>query len=152
MKIQILQPICLLPFTVVLKSQHLLVNYEFYIYYYFFIGFWCMLKYYHVQQNLICLLFQVIGGQARSQFSQFPPYGLSQGLGQASAFSQQSMYLQTAHPPPSAAPDMYQSPISQFRIQARVFIFFLFLLVQLLAAYISMLIFISLVIYCSDVS
>jgi len=66
-------------------------------------------------------LFQVIGGQARSQFSQFPPYGLSQGLGQASAFSQQSMYLQTAHPPPSAAPDMYQSPISQFRIQARVF-------------------------------
>ena len=47
------------------------------------------------------------------QYSQLPPYGLSQGLGQTSAFNQQSVYLQT---PPSGAPspDIYQS---QFRIQ-----------------------------------
>lgn len=60
---------------------------------------------------------QVIGGQARSQFSQLPPFGLSQGLGQTSAFSQQaSMYLQT--PPSGAPPDIYQS---QFRLQPHSF-------------------------------
>ncbi|XP_063244612.1 protein PRRC2C isoform X15 [Bacillus rossius redtenbacheri] len=59
---------------------------------------------------------QVLSGQARSQFSQFPPYGLSQGLSQTSAFNQQSMYLQTApHPPPSAVHDL---SLSQFRLQA----------------------------------
>lgn len=60
---------------------------------------------------------QVLSSQAaRSQFSQFPPYGLSQGIGQTSAFSQQSVYLhQTA--PPTAAPDLYQSSLSQYRIQ-----------------------------------
>ena len=59
---------------------------------------------------------QVLSSQARSQFSQFPPYGLSQGIGQTSAFSQQSVYLhQTA--PPTAAPDLYQSSLSQFRMQ-----------------------------------
>nr|CAD7571807.1 unnamed protein product [Timema californicum] len=59
---------------------------------------------------------QVLSGQARSQFSQFPAYGLSQGLSQTSAFNQQSMYLQTApHPPPNAVHDMN---MSQFRIQA----------------------------------
>lgn len=56
---------------------------------------------------------QVMGGQARSQLSQLPPYGLSQGFGQTSAFNQQSVYLQT---PPSGGPppDLYQS---QFRLQ-----------------------------------
>lgn len=43
---------------------------------------------------------------------------MSQGLGQTSAFNQQSMYLPTApHPPPSAAPDMYPTSLSQYRIQ-----------------------------------
>jgi len=83
--------------------------------------------------SLVCISFQVLGGQARSQFSQFPPYGLSQGLGQASAFSQQSVYLQTApHPPPTAAPDMYQSTISQFRIQVSVYYCIIVLLYILL--------------------
>ncbi|KAK7867211.1 hypothetical protein R5R35_008391 [Gryllus longicercus] len=63
---------------------------------------------------------QVRSGQALSQFSGFPPYGLNQGLaGQTSAFNQQSMYLPTApHPPPSAAPDIYPSSLSQYRIPA----------------------------------
>ncbi|XP_046985205.1 protein PRRC2C-like isoform X6 [Schistocerca americana] len=62
---------------------------------------------------------QVMGGQARSQFSGFPPYGLSQGIGQTSAFNQQSLYLQTpAHPPPNAAPEIYQSSMSPFRLTA----------------------------------
>lgn len=60
---------------------------------------------------------QVLSNQAaRSQFSQFPPYGLSQGIGQTSAFNQQSVYLhQTA--PPTATPDIYQSSLSQYRLQ-----------------------------------
>ncbi|XP_046670382.1 protein PRRC2C isoform X5 [Homalodisca vitripennis] len=62
---------------------------------------------------------QVIGNQGRSQFSQFASPYLSQGLGQTSGFSQQSMYLhQTAPPPPSAAPpDIFQTQLSQYRIQ-----------------------------------
>ncbi|XP_046404098.1 LOW QUALITY PROTEIN: uncharacterized protein LOC124169510 [Ischnura elegans] len=65
---------------------------------------------------------QVLGGGARSQFPQFAsPYGLSQSIGGTSAFSPQSMYLhQAAHPqpPPTAAPDMYPSSLSQYRLQA----------------------------------
>ncbi|KAG8229347.1 hypothetical protein J437_LFUL007155, partial [Ladona fulva] len=67
---------------------------------------------------------QVLGGGARSQFPQFPsPYGLSQSIGGTSAFSPQSMYLHqpAPHPqppPPTAAPDMYPSSLSQFRLQA----------------------------------
>ncbi|KAJ8947995.1 hypothetical protein NQ314_008511 [Rhamnusium bicolor] len=54
----------------------------------------------------------VLGGQGRSQFSQYPNY---HGLGQtaSSPYSTQSVYLQTAppHPPPTA-----QAPLSCTRI------------------------------------
>ncbi|XP_054273378.1 protein PRRC2C isoform X4 [Macrosteles quadrilineatus] len=63
---------------------------------------------------------QVMSSQSRSQFSQFGPY-LSQGLGQTSGYSPQSMYLQhtaSQPPPPSAAPpDIFQTQLSQYRIQ-----------------------------------
>ena len=64
-----------------------------------------------------------LGGQPRSQFTQFPPYQLSQGLNQTSAFNQQSVYVHQSapppHPPPSAGPDLYQ-PMSQYRIQVQI--------------------------------
>lgn len=59
-----------------------------------------------------------LGGQARSQFTQFPPYQLSQGL-TGSNFNQQSVYVHQSAPPPhppNAGPDLYQ-PMSQYRIQ-----------------------------------
>lgn len=60
-----------------------------------------------------------LGGQPRNQFTQFPPYQLSQGL-TGSTFNQQSVYVHQSapppHPPPSAGPDLYQ-PMSQYRIQ-----------------------------------
>ena len=49
-----------------------------------------------------------------SQFSQYPPYGLGQGLGNNS-FGQQSMFLQT--PSLTAPTDMYANNISQYRLQ-----------------------------------
>ena len=65
---------------------------------------------------------QPLGGQLsaqpRSQFTQFSPYQMSQGLSQTSAFSQPSLYGPPPHPPPGAAADLYQS-ISQYRIQVR---------------------------------
>lgn len=73
----------------------------------------------------------MLNRQATSQFSQFTPY-MSQGLGQTSGFSQQNMYLtQTAPPPPTGAaapahPDMFQTQISQFRIQVAIQKFILF--------------------------
>lgn len=61
----------------------------------------------------------------RSQFSQFPPFGLgtSNPAAAAAGYSQQSLYLQTAPPPPpppAQASDMYPAPppsLSQFRLQ-----------------------------------
>lgn len=60
----------------------------------------------------------VIGGQGRSQYSQYP-YNLGQTG--SSHYSAQSVYLQTAqpHPPPTAQapPDMY-SNINSYRLPA----------------------------------
>ncbi|KAJ8917990.1 hypothetical protein NQ315_011443, partial [Exocentrus adspersus] len=62
----------------------------------------------------------VLGGQGRSQFSQFPNY---HGLGQtgSSPYSTQSVYLQTAppHPPPTAQapPELYPN-MSNYRLSA----------------------------------
>lgn len=59
-----------------------------------------------------------LGGQGRSQFTQFPPYQLSQGL-TGSTFNQQNVYVHQSAPPPhppNAGPDLYQ-PMSQYRIQ-----------------------------------
>ncbi|KAA0194132.1 hypothetical protein HAZT_HAZT005947 [Hyalella azteca] len=52
--------------------------------------------------------------RSASQFSQYNPYGLGQGLGN-NAFGQQSMFLQT--PPLTAPTDMYASNLSQYRMQ-----------------------------------
>lgn len=56
----------------------------------------------------------VLGQRGASQFSQYPPYGIGQGLG-SNAFGQQSMYLQT--PPPLTTPDLYTNNLSQYRLQ-----------------------------------
>jgi len=57
---------------------------------------------------------QVMGQRGASQFSQYPPYGLGQGLG--SSFGGQSMFLTT--PPPLTTPaDLYSNSLSQYRIQ-----------------------------------
>ncbi|KAK8728506.1 hypothetical protein OTU49_008987 [Cherax quadricarinatus] len=56
----------------------------------------------------------VLGQRGASQFSQYPPYGIGQGLG-SNAFGQQSMFLQT--PPPLTTPDLYTNNISQYRLQ-----------------------------------
>lgn len=62
---------------------------------------------------------QVLGGQGRSQYSQYPnPYNLGQTA--SSPYSAQSMYLQTAQPHPPTAqapPDIYQS-INNYRLPA----------------------------------
>lgn len=49
-----------------------------------------------------------------SQYSQYPPYGLGQSLGN-NAFGQQSMFLQT--PPLTAPTDIYTNNISPYRLQ-----------------------------------
>ncbi|KAL3278373.1 hypothetical protein HHI36_013702 [Cryptolaemus montrouzieri] len=64
----------------------------------------------------------VLGGQGRSQFSQYPNH---YGLGQAasSPYSAQSMFLQTAqaHPPPAAqGPEMYQN-LNNYRLSTGPF-------------------------------
>ncbi|XP_058806241.1 protein PRRC2C isoform X3 [Phymastichus coffea] len=54
--------------------------------------------------------------QSRSPFTQYPPYAASL----QSSFNQQNMYLQQAPPPhaPNApTPDIYQSNLSQYRLQ-----------------------------------
>lgn len=56
----------------------------------------------------------VLGQRGASQFSQYPPYGIGQGLS-SSAFGQQSMFLQT--PPPLTTPDLYTNNLSQYRLQ-----------------------------------
>ncbi|XP_066984254.1 protein PRRC2C-like isoform X4 [Macrobrachium rosenbergii] len=56
----------------------------------------------------------VLGQRGASQFSQYPPYGLGQGLS-SNAFGQQSMFLQT--PPPLTTPDLYTNNLSQYRLQ-----------------------------------
>lgn len=62
----------------------------------------------------------VLGGQGRSQFSQYPNY---HGLGQtaSSPYSTQSVYLQTAppHPPPTAQapPELYPN-LNNYRLSA----------------------------------
>lgn len=62
---------------------------------------------------------QVLGGQGRSQYSQYPnPYNLGQTA--SSPYSAQSMYLQGAqpHPPPTAqAADIYQN-LNNYRLPA----------------------------------
>ncbi|KAF2905937.1 hypothetical protein ILUMI_00241 [Ignelater luminosus] len=63
---------------------------------------------------------QVLGGQGRSQYSQYPsPYNLGQTA--SSPYSAQSMYLQGAqpHPPPAAQapPDIYQN-LNNYRLPA----------------------------------
>uniref|UniRef100_A0A1B6C1D3 BAT2 N-terminal domain-containing protein n=1 Tax=Clastoptera arizonana TaxID=38151 RepID=A0A1B6C1D3_9HEMI len=61
---------------------------------------------------------QVVGSQGRSQFSQFPPYGISQGLSQTSTYSQQNLFPYPSAPPPSGGPaDLFPTPISQYRMQ-----------------------------------
>ncbi|XP_060527425.1 uncharacterized protein LOC132702658 isoform X2 [Cylas formicarius] len=61
----------------------------------------------------------VLGGQGRSQFSQYAPYhGLSQAA--SSPYNAQSVYLQTAaHPPPTAQapPELYPN-INSYRLSA----------------------------------
>lgn len=49
-----------------------------------------------------------------SQFSQYTPYGLGQGLGNNAFGGQQSMFLQT--PPLTAPTDMYPNNLSQYRM------------------------------------
>lgn len=57
--------------------------------------------------------------QSRSQFSQFPPYGLGQ-TGTTPFNAAQSVYLQTAHPPPNAQPppEVFSNLPSQYRMAA----------------------------------
>lgn len=62
----------------------------------------------------------VLGGQGRSQYSQYPPNHYSLGQTASSPYSTQSVYLQTQpHPPPTAQapPDLYQN-ISNYRLSA----------------------------------
>ncbi|XP_059483980.1 protein PRRC2C isoform X2 [Neocloeon triangulifer] len=55
----------------------------------------------------------------RSQYSQYPPYGLGNNNA-ATGFSQQSLYMQQPPPPPPTAQgsDMYPPSLSQYRLQA----------------------------------
>ena len=58
----------------------------------------------------------MLNQRGASQFSQYAPYGIGQGLATGNnAFGQQSMLLQT--PPPLTAPaDLYSSNLSQYRL------------------------------------
>jgi len=56
----------------------------------------------------------------RSQFSQYPPYGLNSNNA-ATGFSQQSLYMQQPPPPPPTAQgyDINPPSLSQYRLQVR---------------------------------
>lgn len=53
----------------------------------------------------------------RSQFSQYPPYGLNSNNAANTGFSQQSLYMQQPPPPTAQGYDLNPSNLSQYRLQ-----------------------------------
>jgi len=57
----------------------------------------------------------------RSQYSQYPPYGLGTNNAPATGFSQQSLYMQQPPPPTAQGYDINPSNLSQYRLQVSLF-------------------------------